>query len=52
MTRTPSPQVATIGFPTVQATFEAQILGLSNGSSNPKQMLQQLQTNAAELLQP
>jgi multiple sugar transport system substrate-binding protein len=46
------PQVATIGFPTVQAAFEAQILGLSNGSSNPKQMLQQLQTNAQELLQP
>jgi multiple sugar transport system substrate-binding protein len=46
------PQVATIGFPTVQAAFEAQILGLSNGSSNPKQMLQQLQTNAEALLQP
>ena len=46
------PQVATIGFPTVQASFESQILGLSNGSSNPKQMLQQLQTNAEALLQP
>ena len=46
------PQVATIGFPTVQAAFEAQILGLSSGSSSPKQMLQQLQTNAEELLQP
>jgi multiple sugar transport system substrate-binding protein len=46
------PQVATIGFPTVQAAFESQILGLSNGSSNPKQMLQQLQTNAEALLQP
>jgi multiple sugar transport system substrate-binding protein len=46
------PQVATIGFSQVQAAFESQILGLSNGSSNPKQMLQQLQTNAASLLQP
>jgi multiple sugar transport system substrate-binding protein len=46
------PQVATIGFPTVQASFESQILGLSNGSSNPQQMLQQLQTNAEALLQP
>jgi multiple sugar transport system substrate-binding protein len=46
------PQVATIGFPTVQSAFEAQILGLSNGSSNPKQMLQELQTNAEALLQP
>jgi multiple sugar transport system substrate-binding protein len=46
------PQVATIGFPTVQASFESQILGLSNGSSNPQQMLRQLQTNAEALLQP
>ena len=46
------PQVATIGFTTVENAFNSQILGLSNGSSNPKQMLQQLQTNAEALLQP
>lgn len=46
------PQVATIGFSTVQNAFDSQILGLANGSSNPKQMLQQLQTNAEALLQP
>jgi multiple sugar transport system substrate-binding protein len=46
------PQVATIGFPTVQNAFDSQILGLANGSSNPKQMLQALQTNAEALLQP
>jgi multiple sugar transport system substrate-binding protein len=46
------PQVATIGFPTVQNAFDSQILGLANGSSNPKQMLQELQTNAEALLQP
>jgi multiple sugar transport system substrate-binding protein len=46
------PQVATIGFPTVQNAFDSQILGLANGSSNPKQMLAELQTNAEALLQP
>ena len=46
------PQVATIGFTTVENAFNSQILGLSNGSSNPKQMLEQLQTNAEALLQP
>lgn len=46
------PQVATIGFPTVQNAFDSQILGLANGSSNPKQMLDELQTNAEALLQP
>jgi multiple sugar transport system substrate-binding protein len=46
------PQVATIGFPTVQNAFDSQILGLANGSSNPKQMLNELQTNAEALLQP
>ncbi len=46
------PQVATVGFPTVENSFNSQILGLANGSSNPKQMLQSLQTNAEALLQP
>ena len=46
------PQVATVGFPTVENAFNSQILGLANGSSNPNQMLQSLQTNAEALLQP
>ena len=46
------PQVATIGFLRWRPRSNSQILGLSNGSSNPKQMLQQLQTNAEALLQP
>jgi len=46
------PQVATIGFPTVQNAFDSAILGLANGSSKPKQMLSELQSNAEALLQP
>lgn len=46
------PQVATVGFPTVQQAFDSQVLGLANGSSNPSQMLSTLQTNAEALLQP
>jgi multiple sugar transport system substrate-binding protein len=46
------PQVATVGFPTVENAFNSQVLGLANGSSNPRQMLQSLQTNAEALLQP
>ncbi|MHB1497650.1 MAG: extracellular solute-binding protein [Acidimicrobiales bacterium] len=46
------PQVATIGFPTVQANFDNAIVGLSNGTSNPAQMLSQLQTYANALLHP
>jgi multiple sugar transport system substrate-binding protein len=46
------PQVATVGFATVQNNFDSQILGLANGSSNPIQMLSSLQSNAEALLQP
>ena len=46
------PQVATIGFPTVQANFDNAVVGLSNGTSNPAQMLSQLQTYADALLHP
>ena len=31
------PQVATVGFPTVQTNFDQMVLGLSNGQSNPGQ---------------
>lgn len=46
------PQVATVGFPTVQSAFDSQVNGLANGSSDPVTMLSQLQTNADSLLQP
>jgi multiple sugar transport system substrate-binding protein len=46
------PQVATVGFPTVQSAFDSQVLGLATGSSNPVQMLNELQTNAQALLRP
>jgi hypothetical protein len=46
------PQVATIGFATVQSNFDNQIDGLANGTSNPAQMLSQLQTYAEALLHP
>ena len=46
------PQVATVGFPTVQSAFDSQVNGLANGSSDPSTMLSQLQTNAESLLQP
>ncbi|HTW08195.1 MAG TPA: extracellular solute-binding protein [Acidimicrobiales bacterium] len=46
------PQVTTVGFPTVQAAFDQQVLGLATGGSNPKSMLDELQTNADALLQP
>lgn len=46
------PQVGTVGWPTVQASFDNQVLGLANGSSNPVTMLNQLQQNAQALLQP
>jgi multiple sugar transport system substrate-binding protein len=46
------PQVATVGFPTVQSAFDSQVLGLATGSSNPAQMLNELQTNAQALLRP
>lgn len=46
------PQVGTVGWPTVQASFDNQVLGLANGSSNPATMLNQLQQNAQALLQP
>ena len=45
-------QVSTVGFPTVQAAFDNQVLGLATGSSNPVTMLNQLQTNAQALLRP
>jgi multiple sugar transport system substrate-binding protein len=46
------PQVETLGFPTVQSAFDSQVEGLATGSSNPAQMLSQLQQNADALLQP
>ncbi len=46
------PQVSTVGFPTVQAAFDNQVLGLATGSSNPVTMLDQLQSNAQALLRP
>jgi hypothetical protein len=45
-------QVTTVGFPTVQAAFDQQVLGLATGGSNPKSMLDELQTNSDVLLQP
>jgi multiple sugar transport system substrate-binding protein len=45
-------QVTTVGFPTVQAAFDQQVLALATGGSNPKTMLDGLQTNADALLQP
>lgn len=46
------PQVATIGFATVQDNFDNEIDGLANGTSNPSQMLSQLQSYSEALLQP
>ena len=46
------PQVATIGFATVQTNFDNQIDGLANGTSKPAQMLSQLQSYAEALLHP
>lgn len=46
------PQVATLGFPTVQSAFDSQVEGLATGGSNPAQMLAQLQANATALLAP
>ncbi len=44
------PQVATLGFPTVQAAFDSQTTNLA--AINPAALLQQLQTNAEALLRP
>jgi multiple sugar transport system substrate-binding protein len=44
------PQVATLGFPTVQSAFDSQLTNLA--SINPASLLQQLQTNAEALLHP
>jgi multiple sugar transport system substrate-binding protein len=44
------PQVATIGFPTVQNNFDNELINLA--STNPAQMLSQLQTYSEALLQP
>jgi len=46
------PQVATLGFATVQSAFDSQVEGLATGGSDPSQMLSQLQANATALLQP
>ena len=46
------PQVATIGFATVEDNFNNEIDGLANGTSNPSQMLSQLQSYSVALLQP
>ncbi|HET9060042.1 MAG TPA: extracellular solute-binding protein [Acidimicrobiales bacterium] len=46
------PQVATVGFPTVQQNFESQLLALASGSVSPANLLKQIQTNAQALLQP
>jgi multiple sugar transport system substrate-binding protein len=46
------PQVETVGFATVQSNFDQQVLGLATGSSNPGQMLDELQQNASALLAP
>ena len=43
-------QVTTKGFAQVQAAFDSSVVGLSNGSSDPKSMLSTLQTNASALL--
>jgi multiple sugar transport system substrate-binding protein len=45
------PQVATVGFPTVQQSFDAQTLQLGSGAS-AQQMLSQLENNAESLLRP
>ena len=44
------PQVATVGFATVETAFNNEIDGLA--SANPQQMLSSMQTNAQALLQP
>jgi multiple sugar transport system substrate-binding protein len=44
------PQVSTVAFPTVQAAFDSQVLGLAK--ANPTTMLNQLQRNAQALLRP
>jgi multiple sugar transport system substrate-binding protein len=44
------PQVATVGFATVETAFNNEIDGLA--SANPQQMLSGMQTNAQALLQP
>jgi multiple sugar transport system substrate-binding protein len=44
------PQVATLGFPTVQGAFDSQLSNLA--SINPSALLSQLQTNAEALLRP
>jgi multiple sugar transport system substrate-binding protein len=46
------PQVATIGFTTVENNFNNEIDGLANGTSDPSQMLSQLQSYSDALLQP
>ena len=46
------PQVGTVGWPTVQASFDNQVLGLATGASNPATMLNQLEQNAQALLRP
>jgi multiple sugar transport system substrate-binding protein len=43
-------QVTTKGFAQVQQAFDASVIGLSDGSSDPKSMLSTLQTNASALL--
>ncbi len=43
------PQVTTVGFAQAQQAFDQQVINLGSGA-NPKQMLQQLQTNASALL--
>jgi hypothetical protein len=44
------PQVATVGFATVETAFNNEIDGLA--SASPQQMLSSMQTNAQALLQP
>ncbi|MGH9106373.1 MAG: extracellular solute-binding protein [Acidimicrobiales bacterium] len=44
------PQVATVGFPTVQSAFDSQTDNLA--TMNPASLLKQLQTNAQALLRP
>lgn len=43
------PQVTTVGFAQAQQAFDQQVINLGS-SADPKQMLQQLQTNASALL--
>ena len=43
-------QVTTKGFAQVQQAFDSSVVGLSDGSSDPKTMLSTLQTNASALL--